>query len=223
MSLTLEPFDISIDFFHRLFFPQSKSEKSDKMNIRRQHVMVWLLLTVVVMVIQGQQSEERPPDRRYPQSREQQDPDPDEFDRFNENELIERYANKKYNRPLPPRAPPHLGRPIKMPSRMDRINRMGEELRVRMQETLNSDYLRSILSSFSGGDGYSEGGCCEGLDFNTFIPGFVLVAVSYALFFLLNATVTSGRRRRMVTMSKEEEESKLIQISFCCSTKPSDH
>lgn len=178
------------------------------MNIRRQHVMIWWLLTVVVMVIHGQRSEEeKPPQRRYHHSREESNSEAmDEFDHYIENELIERYSNKYDNRPFPSR-PQHSDRPP-MPSRMDKINRMGEELKVRMQQTLNTDRLRSILSSF-GAEGYSEAnGCCEGLDFNTFLPGFVLVAVSYMLFFLLNATVTSGRRKRMIATSKEEEESK---------------
>lgn len=96
-------------------------------------------------------------------------------------------------------------------SGIDPFSRMGEEIMLGIQNLRSMIDTRS--SSYGGGSDYSssggyEEGCCNKLDFHTFVPGFVLVAVSYFLFFLLNATVTSGRRRRMVTSSKEEEESK---------------
>ena len=59
----------------------------------------------------------------------------------------------------------------------------------------SSSWLKSL--GFSGGSGYGEeDGCCSPYDFDTIIIGFTLVTAAYLLFFLLNATVTSGRRRR---------------------------
>lgn len=56
-----------------------------------------------------------------------------------------------------------------------------------------------------GGSGSDENGCC-GLDFDTFIVGFVLVSATYLLFFLLNATVTSGRRRREIAGPSHDKD-----------------
>lgn len=73
-----------------------------------------------------------------------------------------------------------------------------------LTDRLSSSSVLSTLglggSSYGYDDGYYEEDCCGQFDFNTFLPGFVLVAVTYLLFFLLNATVTNstGRRRRMI-------------------------
>lgn len=173
--------------------------------INRRSVIVWWFLTVILMISgqrDGRQEQTTPPQRRYPPARDQfRRPETDEFDEYNKNELIPGYT--KYHRPRPQNFNDFSS------SSFDRISRMGEEIKHRMQETFRSDYLKSMIEYYTkSNDGYSESGCCEGLDFNTFVPGFVLVAVSYALFFLLNATVTSGRRKRMVSMSEEEEKSK---------------
>ncbi len=123
----------------------------------------------------------------------------DEFDLYNEEEGFDEKFDKTFG-PGPQR-PPSFGVGNK-------ISRMGEDFKLRMQN------LRSMISgqtrsnSYEGSSSSSYAGCCDKLDFHTVVPGFVLVAVSYALLFLLNATVTSGRRRRMVTSSNEEEESK---------------
>lgn len=159
------------------------------------------------MVISGR--EDHPPARSYPSTvRDRMDPhaEMDEFDSYNRKEMLEQEYSKYYLEQNTQDDDDDIKLSL---SSMNRISRMGEGLMTRMQETFNTDYLKSMLSSFSKSDGYSDGyGCCDGLDFNTFVPGFVLVAVSYALLFLLNATVTSGRRKRMVTSSEKEEESK---------------
>jgi len=171
------------------------------LNIRRRsRVLDFLfLMAVVVTVIQGQMDRQVPSQQRYHQfSDHQQDREMDEFEQYNEEGFDDKF-DKPYG-PRPQRPPSYS---------MGKINRMGEEFKLRMQN------LRSMISgqtrsnSYEGSSSSSYAGCCDKLDFNTVVPGFVLVAVSYALLFLLNATVTSGRRRRMVTSSKEEEESKL--------------
>lgn len=169
----------------------------------RSMVFVWWILTVVVMVIHGQMDRELL-SQRYYQSPDLQEREMDEFDQYNENVFSE-----KYERPYGPR-------PQRHPSYgMDQINRMGEDFRLRMQNlrSMVSSYTRS---SYGGASSSSDGneGCCDKLDFHTVVPGFVLVAVSYLLLFLLNATVTSGRRRRMVTSSEEEEQSKSLLINL---------
>lgn len=67
----------------------------------------------------------------------------------------------------------------------------------------SSSLLKSLGFSSGGGGGYGDEGCC-GYDFDTFIIGFVLVAATYLLFFLLNATVTSGRRRREIGVEDDK-------------------
>lgn len=174
---------------------------------RRSRVLdCWFLMalvSLVVTVIHGQMDRQVPSQQRYQHpfsDHQQQDREMDEFDQYKQ----ERF-DEKFDKPFGPRPqrPPSYGMGNK-------INRMGEDFKLRMQN------LRSMISGQTRSNSYegsssssSYAGCCDKLDFHTVVPGFVLVAVSYALLFLLNATVTSGRRRRMlVTSSKEEEESK---------------
>ena len=177
-------------------------------NTRRRSRMLiwWILMTIVMMVIQGQMDRQLPSRQQYHQFGGPEHREKDEFDHYNEGGLDE-----KYSRPYGPR-PQRASF-----SSMEKISRMGEDFKLRMQN------LRSMISGQTRSNSYEESssssyaGCCDKLDFNTVVPGFVLVAVSYMLLFLLNATVTSGRRRRMVTSSREEEESKFFPqnlISF---------
>jgi hypothetical protein len=163
----------------------------------------WILMTIVMMVIQGQMDRQIPSRQQYHQFGDPELREKDEFDHYNEGGLDE-----KYSRPYGPRPQ----RPSF--SSMEKISRMGEDFKLRMQN------LRSMISGQTRSNSYEESssssyaGCCDKLDFNTVVPGFVLVAVSYMLLFLLNATVTSGRRRRMVTSSREEEESKFFSVKY---------
>ena len=166
----------------------------------------WILMAIVMMAIQGQVDRRILSQQRYHQFGDLQDHEMDEFDKYNNEEGLD----EKYERPYGPR-------PHQRPSSygMEKISRMGEDFKLRMQN------LRSMISgqtrsnSYEGSSSSGYEGCCDKLDFNTVVPGFVLVAVSYMLLFLLNATVTSGRRRRMVTSSKDEGQSKLFrQIDF---------
>ena len=192
------------------------------MNIRRESVMALWVLSAVVMVIHGQKYNNPPPrynnrqrDRPRPETRAEID----EFEHYNNIELRENY-DKYEDRPdrrRPDR--PNMDKLEFYSSGLDKISRMGEGIMLRMQEKFNTASLREMIDYYTRSNSYDEGldsGCCKDLDFNTFLPGFVLVAVSYMLLFLLNATVTSGRRRRMVTSSKEEEESKLFIIKYLC-------
>lgn len=170
---------------------------------RRSRMLIWwILMAIVMMVIQGQMDGQISFQQRYHRFGDPQDREMDEFDQYNEEGLDE-----KYDKPYGPRP---LQRPSMSSGMGTKISRVGEDFKLRMQN------LRSMISgqtrsnSYEGSSSSSYAGCCEKLDFNTVVPGFVLVAVSYALLFLLNATVTSGRRRRMVTSSKEEEQSKLF-------------
>lgn len=172
---------------------------------RRSRVLdCWFLLALVVTVIHGQMDRQVPSQQRYQHpfsDHQQQNREMDEFDQYNQERFDEKF-DKPFG-PRPQRPPSYYGMGNK-------VGRMGEDFKLHMQN------LRSMISgqitrsnSYEGSSSSSSyAGCCDKLDFHTVVPGFVLVAVSYALLFLLNATVTSGRRRRMVTSSKEEEESK---------------
>ncbi|XP_046441977.1 uncharacterized protein LOC124192619 isoform X2 [Daphnia pulex] len=170
---------------------------------RRSRVLdCCFLMALVVTVIHGQMDRQVPSQQRYQHpfsDHQQQDREMDEFDQYNQ----ERF-DEKFDKPFGPRPQ----RPPSSYGMGNKVSRMGEDFKLRMQN------LRSMISgqitrsnSYEGSSSSSSyAGCCDKLDFHTVVPGFVLVAVSYALLFLLNATVTSGRRRRMVTSAKEEEE-----------------
>lgn len=96
----------------------------------------------------------------------------------------------------PPRFPPPR------PGNADRLNHMSERIMNSLYQSFGGPAIRSMIEQYTrsgypaGGDvGGDDGECCK-YDAYTIIPGFVLVAVSYLLLILLNATVTGGKRRR---------------------------
>lgn len=156
--------------------------------VNRKHFAILWLMAAGAIVISGQNDVVR---HRNPPPMSKQQPNFRPIDKFNKQNNF----NQKNRPPLPPPPSPLIN--------FDKMGRMGQELRQRMTQVINTDNLRSMISSYmNGGGDYSD--CCSHLDFNTFVPGFVLVAVSYALLFLLNATVTSGRRKRQIDTSEEE-------------------
>lgn len=178
---------------------------------RRSVLLFWWLLTVAVLVTEGQVDQQFSPKQ------------------FNGSEHInqsDQHSDTTLNQRNDKPHGPSVQRQFS--SGIDLVSRMGDEFMIGLEDLktrISNDYKR-YSSSYGGSDYSSSGsyqeGCCDKLDFHTFVPGFVLVAISYFLFFLLNATVTGGRRRRMVTSSKREEESKLsvkyfslFSVCFC--------
>lgn len=178
---------------------------------RRSVLLFWWLLTVAVLVTEGQVDQQFSP-KQFNGSEHG----------FNQSDQhSDTTLNQRNDKPHGPSVQRQFS------SGIDLVSRMGDEFMIGLEDLktrISNDYKR--YSSYGGSDYSSSGsyqeGCCDKLDFHTFVPGFVLVAISYFLFFLLNATVTGGRRRRMVTSSKREEESKLsvkyfslFSVCFC--------
>ncbi|KAI9561773.1 hypothetical protein GHT06_012734 [Daphnia sinensis] len=167
------------------------------MNINRHRRCVlffWWLFAVVVLVTEGQVDQQFAPKQFYGT----------EHGINQSDEHSDRTLNLRNDKPR--------GALRQFSPGIDLVSRMGDEFMIGLEQLksrISNDYKR-YSSSYGGSDYSSSGsyqeGCCDKLDFHTFVPGFVLVAISYFLFFLLNATVTGGRRRRMVTSSKQEKE-----------------
>lgn len=136
---------------------------------RRSVLLFWWLLAVAVLVTEGQVDQQFSPKQFNGSERINQS------DQHSDTTL-----NQRNDKPHGPSVQRQFS------SGIDLVSRMGDE------------FMIGGGSDYSSSGSYQEG-CCDKLDFHTFVPGFVLVAISYFLFFLLNATVTGGRRRRMVT------------------------
>lgn len=164
---------------------------------RRSVLLFWWLLTVIVLVIEGQVDHQFAP-------KQSNGPGLD----INQSD---QHSDGMFNQMYDKHRGPWVQRQFS--SETDLVGRMGNELMIGLQDLKsriisNNNRDSYGASDYSSSGGYEEG-CCSKLDYHTFLPGFVLVAISYFLLFLLNATVTGGRRRRMATSSKIEEECKL--------------